>query len=349
MFEKLQWELCNRAQSELRNIITHESSQLRSLVMDLSRARNWRYKKFDDGLHLLFTCTNISELHYYLQLYILDSTMDIALLLRIRTNYNLARAILTNNWWNISHKSNRLRQYIVSKNDKNSELKRKFVLITHKYKYKQLLKEWNEIGKLLNSGSGLPVLHAMSVIWTDMMFVIKKDIVKILMSGKQPNLSVELYYNDNWILFMNELLTSHQTMGFNYDWFAKTKLRLKRFEDIAMDLLNEIKMENNCTSDHSALNLSIFNKNLVSEKWNIRTSFWYEQILNEVSKMDENVGLSNNRYFEIVPAFAYLRSLMLINANNMCENLRLLNELKHRIMYKLYNHTINLLRNSTAT
>eukprot|EP01084_Bolivina_argentea_P155797 271494_1 len=340
ILEALQHEICNRAKSKLQHILEQESYLLRSIFRD--KGMSPTHTKFDDGLHLYFTCRNVTEIPHYLQLYLVDQTMDMLLLLHIRTNYDLQRSIIADKWLNISHRTNKIRSYLIRRNNEchcvDSELIRKFDLIMHKHKYIQLLSAWNEIKQLISADA---VLIPM---WDDMIYVIKKDIIKILMHDKNNNYGIEYYYNDIWILFIDELLMSYENsvMDLAQYWFKQITLRLLRFGEIVTDLFNEIKMENNYTLLHDLVShdLATFNKSMVSVKWTVHIAFMFQELWTCVTKMDNNIGLSNKLYFRIIMEFTHLRSLVLIYPNineEKCRNVQLLSNIKHEVMWQLYN------------
>ena len=295
-------------------------------------------KKLDIGLYDYLTRKPKPKLLHFLRLFIIDSSMNINVILRILFDYEFDKRLLLlllnitdfNKFDNLRHSINA--NYI--HDDNFNLITNKFKYIMNKSKYKQLFIEWNEIQIILKSDN----VETCSL-WNDMLFIIKKDILRILMNDTNVN----FFYNDQWLLFHEDMEIYYNTNQWNENEVIIFELKLAKFEQTVYNLFHQIKIENNYNyTGGDKINESNFN--LLKNALSPTVQGLLNIINNSMAKIDNdiNIGIMNEEFYLLITTFMEIRTFVLINHpfQKNKESQKILNELellKQIIISRLYN------------
>ena len=229
-------KLCADAAISLSTITSTASYDLSLEFYD----NDEEYQKDSYVIHIYFS--NKSAVFDYTFLLVMDSSTDIQSLFRLITSYDEPDELLVefDIKHNISLKINKIRRFMQNNCYGDSHLKQIFDdIINNEPKYKQMVNEWRNMKRLINTD------HQLNKMWNDMLFMIKKDILKIIRIDLNRGFGVELFYNDLWLLFLNQIFDIFVDNTLDKKMICELKMTIYKFDIVVSALLDTVKIRTN--------------------------------------------------------------------------------------------------------
>ena len=276
---------------------------------------------------------DVSELAWYLKLFVVDESVSFSCLVRMRIedrdlfHFHLAS--------NVSERAHRIKHRIMN-SKQNTDLKRKLDESMNRDSMRKVSVEWTAIKRLIIKECDRMNLENLMDLWLDLMAMIKKDVLKLLMNDSNNGYGVEFFYNDDWIIFIANMLSviGDVTVSPSQQTLVHSLVQhIHRFEVHLIAFYKDIKLR---------FGYILKPRDTQNREESVLMAFYKHKreridvLLDGVNRRNQEIGILNEAFLDSVHNLFNLRCDVIRECGENTNFMEPLQILKYKIMTALY-------------